>query len=133
MFDTNVIGLIRVTQAALPLLGEVGQPGRRKRLERTWLVLGRDQSRATPISLSLNYVWLEQGRRVDAHCPVRQDTARDQVQRVVEPGFTATDLTPFSGACEPVEIGAEAIVRMATIGKDGPTGTFQEGDVELGW
>jgi NAD(P)-dependent dehydrogenase (short-subunit alcohol dehydrogenase family) len=51
----------------------------------------------------------------------------------VEPGFTATELTPFSGAGQPVEIGARVIVRMATIGKDGPTATFQEGDGELGW
>jgi hypothetical protein len=32
-----------------------------------------------------------------------------------------------------VDIGAQVIVRMATIGQDGPTGTFQEGDVELAW
>ena len=32
-----------------------------------------------------------------------------------------------------VEIGARNIVRMAMIGKDGPTGTFQEDDGELGW
>ena len=29
--------------------------------------------------------------------------------------------------------GAEVIVRMATLGKDGPTGTFQEGEGELAW
>jgi len=51
----------------------------------------------------------------------------------VEPGFTATDLTPFSSAGQPVETGAEVIVRMATIGKDGPTGTFQENGGELPW
>src|SRR5580698_5175634 len=51
----------------------------------------------------------------------------------VEPGFTATDLTPFSGAGQPVEKGAEVIVRMATIGKDGPTGSFQENGDELAW
>jgi NAD(P)-dependent dehydrogenase (short-subunit alcohol dehydrogenase family) len=51
----------------------------------------------------------------------------------VEPGFTATGLTPFSGAGQPVEEGAEVIVRMATIGPDGPTGTFQEGEAELSW
>jgi hypothetical protein len=32
-----------------------------------------------------------------------------------------------------VGVGAEVIVHMATIGKDGPTGTSQEGDAELGW
>jgi NAD(P)-dependent dehydrogenase (short-subunit alcohol dehydrogenase family) len=49
----------------------------------------------------------------------------------VEPGFTATDLTPFSGAGQPVEKGAEVIVRMATIGESGPTGTFWESEGEL--
>lgn len=33
----------------------------------------------------------------------------------------------------PVEISAKVIVRMATIGEDGPTGTFQEDDGELSW
>ncbi|MFY9889754.1 MAG: hypothetical protein WAK71_15685 [Streptosporangiaceae bacterium] len=51
----------------------------------------------------------------------------------VEPGFTATELTPMSGAGQPVEEGAKVIVRMATIGSDGRTGTFQEGDEELRW
>lgn len=47
----------------------------------------------------------------------------------VEPGYTATDL----GGGRPVEESAEVIVRMACIGKDGPTGTFQEDTGELGW
>jgi NAD(P)-dependent dehydrogenase (short-subunit alcohol dehydrogenase family) len=47
----------------------------------------------------------------------------------VEPGFTATD---FAGG-RPVEESAEVVVRMATIGRDGPTGTFQEDDHELPW
>jgi hypothetical protein len=51
----------------------------------------------------------------------------------VERGFTATDLSPFSGAGQPVEMGAAVIVRMVTIGTDGPTGTFREGEGELGW
>jgi NAD(P)-dependent dehydrogenase (short-subunit alcohol dehydrogenase family) len=51
----------------------------------------------------------------------------------VEPGFTATELTPFSGAGQPVEKGAEVIVRLATIGQDGPTSTFSENEDELPW
>jgi NAD(P)-dependent dehydrogenase (short-subunit alcohol dehydrogenase family) len=51
----------------------------------------------------------------------------------VEPGFTATDLTPWSSAGQPVELGAQVIVRLASIGMDGPSGTFQEGDNELAW
>ena len=51
----------------------------------------------------------------------------------VEPGYTATDLTPFSGAGQPVEDGARVIVTMATIDADGPTGTFWENEGELPW
>ena len=51
----------------------------------------------------------------------------------VEPGFTATDFTAAFPGGRPVEESAEVIVRMATIGKDGPTGTFQEDDHELPW
>jgi hypothetical protein len=35
------------------------------------------------------------------------------------PRFTPTDLTPFSGAGQPVEKGAEVFIRMATTGIDG--------------
>ena len=52
----------------------------------------------------------------------------------VEPGYTATELGGVqSSSGRPVEISAPTIVRMATIGKDGPTGTFQEDDGELDW
>ncbi len=52
----------------------------------------------------------------------------------VEPGYTATELGGVKNSrSRPVEISARNIVRMATIGKDGPTGTFAEDDGELGW
>jgi hypothetical protein len=52
----------------------------------------------------------------------------------VEPGFTATELGGAKNERgRPVEISAWTIVRMATIGKGGPTGTFAEDDGELGW
>ena len=52
----------------------------------------------------------------------------------VEPGYTATELGGVqNSSSRPVEVSARNIVRMATIGKDGPTGTFQEDDGELGW
>lgn len=52
----------------------------------------------------------------------------------VEPGYTATELGGQSNSQgRPVETSARNIVRMATIGGDGPTGTFQEDDGEPGW
>jgi NAD(P)-dependent dehydrogenase (short-subunit alcohol dehydrogenase family) len=132
VFDTNVIGVIRVTQAALPLLERSGNPvvvNVSSALGSFWAVTNPDRrqfhfpsvvygaSKAAVSMLTVQYAKALPGIKFNA----------------VEPGFTATDLTPFSGAGQPVEKGAEVIVRMATIGIDGPTGTFQEGDDELAW
>jgi hypothetical protein len=65
---------------------------------------------------------------------VQYSTALREIKfNAVERGFTATDLTAAVGGGQPVAEGAEVIVRMATIGKDGPTGTFQETGGELAW
>jgi NAD(P)-dependent dehydrogenase (short-subunit alcohol dehydrogenase family) len=132
VFDTNVIGIIRVTQAALPLLEQSDNPvvvNVSSALGSFWAVTNPERrqfhfpsiiygsSKAAVSMLTVQYAKALPGIKWNA----------------VEPGFTATDLTPFSGAGQPVEEGAAVIVRMATIGKDGPTGTFQEGDGELRW
>ena len=50
----------------------------------------------------------------------------------VDPGPTATDLTAGRGG-RPVEESARVVVRLATIGADGPSGTFQVGTGQLAW
>jgi NAD(P)-dependent dehydrogenase (short-subunit alcohol dehydrogenase family) len=132
VFDTNAIGLIRVTQAALPLLEESRNPvvvNVSSALGSFWAVTNPERrqfhfpsivygsSKAAVSMLTVQYAKAFPGIKFNA----------------VESGFTATDLTPFSGAGQPVERGAEVIVRMATIGEDGPTGTFQEGESEIAW
>ncbi len=49
----------------------------------------------------------------------------------VTPGLTATEFTQGQGWS--VEEGADIIVRMATIGPDGPTGTFVEAVGTVPW
>jgi NAD(P)-dependent dehydrogenase (short-subunit alcohol dehydrogenase family) len=132
VFDTNAIGLIRVTQAALPLLEKSENPvvvnvssalgsfwavtnPQRRQFHFSAIIYGA--SKAAVSMLTVQYAKALPGIKFNA----------------VEPGFTATDLTPFSGAGQPVEQGADVIVRMATIGRDGPTGTFWENDGELAW
>jgi hypothetical protein len=45
----------------------------------------------------------------------------------VEPGFSATDLHGMSGhGIQTFHEGTEAIVRAATVGQNGPTGTFSD-------
>ncbi|MEV4714432.1 hypothetical protein [Micromonospora sp. NPDC049374] len=51
----------------------------------------------------------------------------------LEPGFTATDLTAAVGGGRPPAESARTVVRLATLGVDGPTGTFQDEAGELPW
>jgi NAD(P)-dependent dehydrogenase (short-subunit alcohol dehydrogenase family) len=54
--------------------------------------------------------------------PAATDRAFPAIRfNAVDPGYTATDLNGLQGT-RTVEEGAEIIVRMASIGADGPTG-----------
>jgi NAD(P)-dependent dehydrogenase (short-subunit alcohol dehydrogenase family) len=132
VFDTNVIGIIRVTQAALPLLEKSENPV----VVNVSSALGSFWAVTNPERRQFHFPSIIYGssKAAVSMLTVQYAKARPDIKfNAVEPGFTATDLTPFSGAGQPVELGAEVIVRMATIGTDGPTGTFQEGDAELAW
>jgi NAD(P)-dependent dehydrogenase (short-subunit alcohol dehydrogenase family) len=132
VFDTNAIGLIRVTQAALPLLEKSDNPV----VVNVSSALGSFWAVTNPERRQFHFPSIIYGSSKAAVSMLTVQYAKalpDIKFNAVEPGFTATDLTPFSAAGQPVELGAEVIVRMATIDKDGPSGTFQEGESELGW
>jgi NAD(P)-dependent dehydrogenase (short-subunit alcohol dehydrogenase family) len=132
VFDTNAIGLIRVTQAALPLLQKSENPV----VVNVSSALGSFWAVTNPERRQFHFPSVIYGASKAAVSMLTVQYAKswpDIKFNAVEPGFTATDLTPFSSAGQPVEVGAEVIVRMATIGKDGPTGTFQENEDELAW
>jgi NAD(P)-dependent dehydrogenase (short-subunit alcohol dehydrogenase family) len=131
VFDTNAVGIIRVTQAALPLLRKSANPvvvNISSALGSFWAVTNPEHpashvpaivygaSKAAVSMLTLQY----------AH-------AVPEVKfNAVDPGPTDTDLTAGRGG-RPVEQSAEVIVRMATIGTDGPSGTFQVEAGDLPW
>lgn len=133
VFDTNVVGIVRVTQAALPLLRKSGNPvivNISSALGSFWAVTNpeRPQSHVPP------FVVYGASKAAVSMLTVQYARALPQVKvNAVEPGFTATDFTADFPGGRPAEESAEVIVRMATIGKDGPTGTFQEDDHELPW
>jgi NAD(P)-dependent dehydrogenase (short-subunit alcohol dehydrogenase family) len=132
VFDTNAIGVIRVTQAALPLLQKSGNPV----VVNVSSALGSFWAVTNPERRQFHFPSIVYGASKAAVSMLTVQYAKtfpDIKFNAVEPGFTATDLTPFSGAGQPVDKGAEVIVRMATIGKVGPTGTFQEDEHELAW
>jgi NAD(P)-dependent dehydrogenase (short-subunit alcohol dehydrogenase family) len=132
VFDTNVVGIIRVTQAALPLLERSDNPV----VVNVSSALGSFWAVTNPERRQFHFPSIVYGssKAAVSMLTVQYAKARPDIKfNAVEPGFTATELTPMSGAGQPVEKGAAVIVRMATIGSDGPTGTFQEGDDLLGW
>jgi NAD(P)-dependent dehydrogenase (short-subunit alcohol dehydrogenase family) len=133
VFDTNAVGLIRVTQAALPLLRKSGNPvvvNLSSALGSFWAVHNPD----LPAS-QLNIVHAYGASKAAVSMlTVQYAKAVPEIKfNAVEPGYTATDLGGGRGGGRPVEESAKVVVRMATIGADGPTGTFQEDAGELPW
>ena len=121
--ETNVIGVIRVTNAMLPLLRRSGSP-RIVNLSSTVGSLTRQSTPGTetgPISAAyaasktfLNAVTIQYAKElrdtpilINAGCP----------------GFTATDLNGFRGIRTP-EQGAAIAIQLATLPDDGPSGGF---------
>ena len=122
--DTNVVGIVRVTQAALPLLRRSANPvivnvasgvGWPRYLQDP----DRDEfpvpavpyaaSKAAVVTLTVQYAKNLPGMRVN----------------VSDPGYTATDLNAHSGH-QTVTEGTDATVMLATLGSDGPTGEFHD-------
>ncbi|MDO9355075.1 MAG: SDR family NAD(P)-dependent oxidoreductase [Solirubrobacteraceae bacterium] len=120
IFDTNVIGPARVTLAFRDLLDASDTP----------VVVNVSSSLA-----SLGLATASDGGNYDgldypaSKSAVNMLTVKfaDALPRyrvnAVCPGYTATDLNGFAGV-RTVEQGAEVIVRAATLGSDGPTGTY---------
>ena len=121
---TNVVGLVRVTQAFLPLLersanpvivnvssgmGSFGVTTDPERLESTIVGLAYPSSKSAVTMLTTQYAKALPQMRVNA----------------VDPGYTATDLNGNSGT-QTVQEGTDAIVRMAQLDASGPTGTFAD-------
>lgn len=132
VFETNVFGVIAVTQAMLPLLREASA-GRIVNIASSGgsLTLNSDsanphramfgnysvsKSAAHAVTLAFAIALESTGIKVNAACP----------------GFTSTALNNFNGT-RTVEQGAHEAVRLALIGADGPTGTFSDENGPLPW
>ncbi|GGF20892.1 SDR family NAD(P)-dependent oxidoreductase [Williamsia phyllosphaerae] len=129
--DTNVVGIVRVTQAALPLLRESSNPvivnvasgvgmGRflqdPQRDEFPVAAIPYAASKAAVITLTVQYAKNLPGMRVNAS----------------DPGYTATDLNGNTGH-QTVSEGTDATVNLATLDQSGPTGEFhsRSGRIDL--
>lgn len=131
VFEVNVFGPIRVTNAFLPLLRAAEHPRIVMVSSGTgsftvsndprWfglvpLQLGYPASKAALNMITSQYARALDGIRVNA----------------VDPGYTATDLTDHAGF-QTVTEGTDAIVQLAGIGPDGPTGGFFNREGTVPW
>jgi NAD(P)-dependent dehydrogenase (short-subunit alcohol dehydrogenase family) len=131
VFATNVLGIVRVTHAFLPLLERSANPvivnvssgmgsfavtADPERIEHSIVALAYPASKAAVTMLTTQYAKALPGMRVNA----------------VDPGYTGTDLNAHRGT-QTVAEGTDAIVAMATIDATGPTGTFADRHGAVPW
>jgi NAD(P)-dependent dehydrogenase (short-subunit alcohol dehydrogenase family) len=124
VFAPNVFAVVRVTQAFLPLLRESAAPvivnvssgmgsfavtSNPDRVEHPIANLTYSPSKAALTMLTTQWAKALPEVRINA----------------VDPGYTATEFNGHSGH-QTVTEGTDAIVAMAQIGADGPTGTFTD-------
>jgi NAD(P)-dependent dehydrogenase (short-subunit alcohol dehydrogenase family) len=131
VYDVNVFGPVRMLHAFLPLLERSGSPvvvnvssglgslaysADPEFAYSSLIVPAYFSSKAALNMLTLQYAKAFPAIRINS----------------VDPGFTATDFNANRGT-QTVTEGSDAIVRMATIGPDGPTGTFVSRNGPVPW
>jgi NAD(P)-dependent dehydrogenase (short-subunit alcohol dehydrogenase family) len=131
VFETNLFGIVRVTGAFRPQLersanavivnvssgmGSIAVTNDPSRFESTLTSLAYPSSKAAVNMVTTQYAKAFPQMRINA----------------VDPGYTATDFNDHRGT-NPVEQGAEIIVRMAKLDASGPTGTFVDESGIVPW
>ncbi len=131
VYDTNVFGAVAVTEAMLPLLRK-SPAGRIVNVSSGLgsITLVSDSNHGyfhvknMPYQSSkaaLNAITVEFAKEL---APIKVNAA--------DPGYTATDFNNHQGP-RTVEQAATVIVHLATLGEDGPTGTFQDENGNVPW
>jgi NAD(P)-dependent dehydrogenase (short-subunit alcohol dehydrogenase family) len=124
VFDVNVFGVVRVTNAMLPLLrhayaarivnvsSEVGS-----------IALALDQSSPYWKMIGLNYPASKTALNMVTVEYAKEFWDSPIKVNAVCPGYTATDLNAHTGFKTPAQA-ARVAIRLSLIGEDGPTGGF---------
>jgi NAD(P)-dependent dehydrogenase (short-subunit alcohol dehydrogenase family) len=133
VYNTNVFGLVRVTNHFIPLLENSEQPiivNVSSGLGSFGMV--NDNSKAESKVNSLAYCSSKSAVTM-LTVQYAKDLTHMQVN-AADPGSTNTDLVgDASNNSKPATEGIKPIVKLATIDKDGPTGTFIDGDGPMPW
>ncbi|MBT2459985.1 SDR family oxidoreductase [Streptomyces sp. ISL-86] len=130
--ETNVLGVIRVTNAMLPLLRRSTSPrivnvssgvASLTRQADLNIEIGPIMAAYAPSKSFLNAITVQYARQFDG---------TNILINAACPGLVATDFTGFHGPRTP-EQGAATAIRLATLPDGGPTGSFFEDDGVIPW
>ena len=132
VLETNVLGVIRVTNAMLPLLRRSASPrivnasssvGSVTRQADPDIEMGPIMAAYAPSKSYLNAVTVQYARRF---------AGTNILINLACPGFVATDFNGFQGN-RTAEQGAKTAIRLATLPDGGPTGAFFEDAGTIPW
>ncbi|NHC13172.1 SDR family NAD(P)-dependent oxidoreductase [Motilibacter deserti] len=126
--ETNVLGAVRVINAALPLLRRSPSPrivNVSTNMASLALRTGPVMAAYAPSKTMLNAMTVQYARRF-------AETDPGILINAVCPGFVATDFTGFSGSRTPVE-GAAVAITYATLPAGSPTGGFFDDAGQIPW
>ncbi len=123
-YETNVFGLVRVTQALLPLLRR-SEAGRIVNLSSGLGSLTLNSDPSWPFAAVKFLAYNSSKSAVNAITVQLAWELRDTKVKVnaADPGYVATDMNRHQGE-RSVEQGAATPVRLATLPADGPTGGY---------
>lgn len=132
-FDTNVFGVVRVTQAMLPLL----RRSETARIVNIGSAMGSLTLTSDPDNLRSSYWLLAYAASKSALHAVTVQFANELRAEGIkvnaaDPGYVATDQTGQQGF-NSVEDGAAPAVRLATLPEGGPTAGFYNIDSPMPW
>ncbi|SFW74170.1 SDR family NAD(P)-dependent oxidoreductase [Chitinophaga sancti] len=130
-FNTNYFGVIQTTQAFLPLLKKAPLPVI-VNVSSELGSLAMQTSRDRAVHWDNYHAYSATKTALNTFTINLSQELRNFKINSVTPGFTATDLNNFTGPKTAAE-GALPIVRLATIGEDGPSGQFFRQEGEVAW
>ncbi|WP_158810358.1 SDR family NAD(P)-dependent oxidoreductase [Beijerinckia sp. L45] len=133
VWETNVFGVLAVTQAMLPLLLEAPD-ARIVNVSSGAGSLTRNADPAFPYRPIFGPVYPASKTALNAMTlamAIELESAGIAVNAAC-PGFTKTNLNNYAGT-QSVEEGAREPVRLAMLGRNGPTGTFSSASGPIPW
>src|SRR4051794_39629780 len=126
VLETNVFGVVRVTNAMLPLLSRASSPrivNMSSNMGSLTLQTGPVMAAYAASKSMLNSVTAQYARRL---------TDTNVIVNAACPGYVATDFTGFNAPRTP-EQGAAIAIRLATLPDDGPRGGFFDDEGVVPW